>query len=250
MLRILIAIMAVAALAVPAMGYGTTWDGSPSGQLEIHLELNCYIQIEWQEIWIVFNGTGDWYSTQLANVAYAACDDVSKYPTDPWGGDAYYCSDGMYYESGDGAVIFVRSNNDLSMAVTTNGNLTGQSHGGTLDTWFTVCLAPFQIAGSPLLGSVPTGGEPGHYLYDGGANAFGHANNGAGPPGSVAGTTYDNWPDQYPFPCATVGQNWTLGSMAPYIEGTIKFLGRVHRPGMADAGDDYKTTLDVLFTTS
>ena len=251
MLRILIAMMTVVALAVPAMGYGTTWDGSASGQLEIHLQLNCYIQIEWQEVWIVFNGTGDWYSTQLANVAYSACPDPQgKYPTDPWGGDAYYCTDGMYYESGDGAVIFVRSNNDLSMKVTTNGDLLGQTNGGTLPTWFTVCLAPFWINGSQLMGEVPTGGQPGHYLYDATGGVFGHCDdNFANPvPSTFTPTVYENYYDQYPFPCVG-SQTWTLGSMVPYIEGTIKFLGRVHRHGLADAGDDYKTTLDVLFTT-
>ena len=252
MLRILIAMMAVVALAVPAMGYGTQWEGSPSGQLEIHLALNCYIQIEWQETWIVFNGTTDWWSRHLDNVAYAACpDSAGKWSTDPWGGDAYYAPiTGIYYESGDGAVIFVRSNNDLSMAVTTNGDLLGQTNAGNLDTWFTVCLAPFQIGGVALAGSVPTGGQPGHYLYDAGSAVFGHADDGgANPvPGGSVPAGYDNWPDQYAFPCVG-SQTWTLGSMSPYIEGTIKFLGRVHRHGMADAGDDYKTTLDVLFTT-
>ena len=247
MLRILIAIMAVAALAVPAMGYETQWEGDQDGNLDIHLQLDCWIQIQWQNQLIEFDGLGDWYHTSLDHFAYIACPDPEgKFPTDPWAGDAYYCgSDGMYYESADGAVIFVRSNNDLSMMVHTNGDLTGTLNPpyDTLPTWFTVCLSPFQIGGVALVGSVPTVPETGHYLYDAGGSAFGHANDGAGPAG------WDNWPDQYPFPCAPASQNWTLGSMPPYVEGTIKFLGRVERHGLADQGDDYHTFLDVHFTT-
>lgn len=251
MLRILIATMAVVALAVPAMGYDTQWDGLPDGNLEIHLQLDCYIQIDWQDQLIEFDGVSGWYSPVLANAAYIACaDPQGKFPTDPWAGDAYYCGGaGMYYESADGAVIFVRSNNDLSMRVHTNGDLTGTWPGNpntTLPTWFTVCLAPFQIGGVALVGSVPFAPPPGgHYLFEASSppgGTFGHADDGMGP-------GYDNWPDQYPFPCAPASQEWTLGSMSPYIQGTIKFLGRVHRHGLADPGDDYWTFLDVHFTT-
>ena len=255
MLRILIAIMTVAALVVPALGYDTQWEGAQDDTLDIHLQLDCWIQIEWQDTLIEFDGLGDWWCRHLGGVAYSACpDSAGKYSTDPWGGDAYYAPiTGIYYESGDGAVIFVRSNNDLSMRVHTNGDLWGNINDplNTLPTWFTVCLAPFQIGGVALSGSVPTGGQPGHYLYDAGSGAFGHADNGgANPvPGPSANGSWDNWPNQYPFPCHPASQNWTLGPMAPYIEGTIKFLGRVHRQGLADAGDDYWTSLDVHFTT-
>ncbi len=256
MLRVFMAIVAVAALAVPAAGYGTDWDFPVSGtdadeDLIIELTLDCWIQIDWQDFDMVFDGVGDWYCTQLAHAGYIACPDPQgKFPTDAWAGDDYYTGGlGMYYESADGAVIFVRSNNLLSMNVHTNGDLYGDNFHETIPTWFTVCLSPFQIGGVALVGTVPVGGTTGHYLYDatgGDPATFGHGDDGVAgsfPPG------YFNYPDQYPFPCEVDSQDWNTGSMEPYVEGTIKFLARVLRHGLDDRGDDYTTWLDVTFAT-
>jgi len=72
MLRVIVAIMAVVALAVPAAAYETTWDGDAAGDITIYLTLDCYIQIEWQDTDIVFDGVSGWFCDQLEDVAYAA----------------------------------------------------------------------------------------------------------------------------------------------------------------------------------
>ncbi len=243
MLRILIAIMAVAALAVSAAAYTTTWDGSPTGDITIYLGLNCYVQVEWQDTDIVFNEVGDWYCTQLEGVGYSACPDPDgKDPTNPWAGGGYYTSDlGMYYESADGAVIFVRSNNPLSMKVTANGNLhavdpdCGDCY---IPTWFTVAAAPFMVDGTWTgVGNIPGDGW-GTYLDEEAAGTFGY-NDG----------TYGIYPMQKAFPCSPALGNWTLGPLCPGVEGTLKFLARIHRNGMEDPGGDYTTVLNVLFSS-
>jgi hypothetical protein len=237
MLRTLIAVMAVAALVVPAMGYTIT---NPSNTFNIQLNIGEFVQILWQDTDMVFDGATDWWSPQLANVGYGGCpDNYGHYPTDVFAGDNYPDGMGMYYESGDGATIYLKSNTLLSMQVTTSGDLLGAASAHTIPTWFTTCLAPFQINGVALNGTVP--GSNGHYLYDAGSGAFGHGNNGTGPSG------YDNYPNQEPFACAG-SSTWTLGPMAPYVEGSIKFLARCYRLGMSDPADTYTTTLGILFT--
>ncbi len=243
MLRILIAVMVVAALVVPAMGYTIT---NPSNNFDIHLDIGEYVQIIWQDTDIIFNGTTDWWRRSLDHVAYSACpDSFGHFPTDNWAGDNWPTPNGMYYESGDGADIWVKSNTLLSMKVTTTGDLTGTLTSATIPTWFTTALSgPFLIGGVQLVGTVPFSPAPGgHYLYEASTGVFGHANDGVGPGG------YDNYPDQYPFPCAPSGTNWTLGSLSPYIEGNVKFLARCYRLGMVDPADQYVTNLNVLFTS-
>ena len=251
MLRILIAVMAVAALVVPAMGYTIT---NPSNTFDINLNIGEYVQIIWQGIHINFNGSTDWWCRSLDHVGYAACpDSFGHVPTDNWAGDNYPTPNGMYYESGDGADIWVKSNTLLSMKVTTTGDLKGVSTNATIPTWFTTALSgPFVIGGAQLVGTVPFSPSPGgHYLYDAGSSVFGHADDGgANPvPGGSVPAGYDNYPDQYPFPCVPAATNWTLVQLTPYVEGNIKFLARCYRLGMADAADTYVTNLNVLFSS-
>ena len=249
MLKKAVLVLGVLVLAIPAFSYNVTWDGDSSGVITINAQIDCYIQVLWQDVEIHFQATAndtphDWWSHQLMGVGYMACpDSEGKFPLDPWAGDAYYCGDsGMYYESGDGARIFVRSNNSLSMIVTTNGDLHGTINdpNNKIPTWFTVCLAPFWIGGVQLQGTVPLDG-PGQYLYEDPNNpgVFLHGDDSQG----------HNYPNQYAFPCEPAGTSWTLGSMPPYVEGTIKFLARILRRGLADAGDSYSTTLNVAFST-
>jgi hypothetical protein len=191
---------------------------------------------------IVFDGTADWWSQQLMGVGYTACpDDGGKFAADPWAGAEYYAGlNGRYFESGDGAVIYVHSNNDLSMHVHSNGNLAGTINdpiNNEIPTWFTVCLAPFMIDDNWLAtGQIPGDGW-GSYLYDAGGGFFGYDN-----------AAY-NYPNQYAFACDPASQTWQLGPLAPEIQGTIKFLCRVLRHGLTDPGDHYHTHLDVSFTT-
>ena len=242
-------VLGVLVLAIPAFSYDTTWDGDPEGVITINADINCFIQILWQDVEIQFQETAndtphDWWSWQLEGVGYTACPDPGeKLPLNPWAGDAYYCGDsGIYYESGDGAHIFVTSNNSLSMTVTTNGDLHGTVNdpNNKIPTWFTVCLAPFIIGGEQLEGTVPLDGS-GQYLYEDPNNpgVFLHGDDSQG----------HNYPNQHAFSCEPAGTSWTLGPMPPYVWGTIKFLVRIHRHGMADAGDSYSTTLDVAFST-
>jgi hypothetical protein len=248
MLRAILATVAVLALAVPAAAYDTIWDFPVAGtdqdeDIYIYLELDCYIQIDWQDLEIHFDGTNDWWSETLMGVAYQdmSTEPGGKIPTDPWAGDAYYAPTGMYYESGDGAVIYVNSNNCLSMHVHSNGDLwcdpaCEDCEPYTIPTWFTVALAPFYVAGTQITtGTIPLDGL-GCYLFDE-AGDFGYDD-----------PAY-NWPDQYAFPCDPASEEWVLGPLCPHVYGTIKFLARIHRHGMEDPGCDYATWLDVWFTT-
>jgi hypothetical protein len=245
MLRILIAMMTVAALAVPAMGYEVIWAGDQYGDIDIDLQIDCYIQIDRQDSNIAFTDLTpfDWWSTQLTGLAYARCaDDDNQHPMYAWAGDQWYAgAGGRFYESDDGAVIYVRSNNDLSMTVHTNGDLWGQINDplNKIPTWFTVALCPFVINDATVSGhTVPFCGHPGCYLSDlDGDFVFEMCDGG-----------YD-FPNQWAFPCEPASQTYTTGTMAPSVYGTIKFLARIERHGMADAGDLYHTHLDVDFAT-
>lgn len=247
MLRTLLAIVAIAAVVVPAMAYEETWDGAPDGDLTVYLELDCYVQIEWQDTDIVFDEAGDWWCATREGVGYSACPDPEgKYPTDPWAGDSYYAgAAGMYYESADGAVIFIRSNNPLTMDVHVNGNLhsTNPDCGDCyIPTWFTLAAAPFMVEGVWTgVGNIPGDGW-GTYIHED-----------APPDPGVLGYNdafYGIWPNQKAFPCDPASNNWVLGPLCPGLQGTLKFLARINRHGMVDPGGDYTTWLDVQFTSS
>ena len=245
MLRVLMATVAVMALVVPAAAYYIVWDGTANGDFTIELQIDCYIQIDRQDSEIHFTDQSpfDWWSTQLQGLVLTRCpDDDSQHPMYAWAGDQWYAgAGGRFYESDDGAVIYVASNNELTMNVTTHGDLTGTINGppfATIPTWFTLAFCPFTIGGTAVSGhTVYFCGHPGCYLSDGdGDFVF-----------DICDPTYDG-PNQYPFPCA--GSNtWTTGIMAPQIYGTMKFLARIERHGMADPGDHYQTYVDVNFTS-
>jgi hypothetical protein len=226
----------ILALAVPALGYDTTWDGEPDSDICIRLSVDCYIQIIWQDIEIDF-GENDFWCTVLADSAYHPCpDDDNQHPGYAWAGDEWYAGPGgRYYESYDGASVFVHSNNDIYVTIHTNGNLKGAENNGEIPTWFTLALAPFKIGGDVLDDEVgfPLSDEDGCYCDD-------------------ANEDYDitycdfTYPHQYCFPCDPASETWRLDLPAE-TEGTMKFLARINRHGMADEGDDYSTCLDVTF---
>jgi len=226
MLRITFLCLAVLGLAMPALAYDINADIQGTGPVVINATIEGYVQVIYEDVLITFDETDDWWSTTLTGAAYAACpDDEGKFPEDPWAGDSYYGT--RYYESGDGATIYVNSNMALSMTVTTDGDL-DNGEGGTIPTYFTCALAPFQIGGTALSGNVP--GSSGHYLYEDSGD-FAHG---------------DVFPNQGAFTCA--GGSWTLGPMDPQVEGTIKFLARIERNGMQDMAGDYTTDFDVTFS--
>jgi hypothetical protein len=238
MFRVLLAIVAVLALAVPAAAYETTWEGSPTGDITIYLSLDCYIQILWQDTDIVFDGTNDWWSPTLCYVAYQGPggDDQGKVSTDPWAGDSYYGT--RYFESGDGGYVYVKSNNALSLAVHSEGDLAS-----TVDpcpecfipTWFTVAFSgPFYVQGVDIgTCNIPLDGW-GTYGIDSGGGVM----------------TYGaSFPNQDCFQMDPASQTWTLGPLCPYVEGNINFKARIERNGLADAGGDYQTALNLTFSS-
>lgn len=248
MSRLIFVMVAVAALTVSAGAYPTQWDGEPDGDLTITLGLGCYIQIQWQDTDMVFDYDGDsaedYYCNELTGTAYLHCPDPDgKTPSDAWAGSEYYCgTDGMYYMTNDGAVIFVRSNNPLSMAVHTNGNLHyyGETCGDVyIPTWFTMCAAPFMVEGSWFDdGEVPeSGGQWGSYLFEESIGVIGDSD------------PTQFFPNEYAFPCEPASQTWTWGPLCPGVEGTVKWLARIQRFGMLDEGGDYATHVDVTFSS-
>jgi hypothetical protein len=251
MFRLILVVLAVAALTVSAGAYPTQWDGAADGDLTITLGLGCYIQIQWQDTDMVFDYDGDtaedYYCNELMGTAYLHCPDPDgKTPSDAWAGSEYYCgTDGMYYMTNDGARIFVRSNNPLSMAVHTNGDLHYYDPDTSTDlyipTWFTMCACPFMVGGSWFAdGQVPESGVPllwGSYLYDTGGFVIGDSN-----------PTYF-FPNEWAFPCAPASNTYTWGPLVPGVEGTIQWLARIQRFGMLDQGGDYATHLDVTFSS-
>jgi hypothetical protein len=240
---VLLAIVAVLALAVPAAAYETTWDGSPTGDITIYLSLDCYIQILWQDTEIHFDGTNDWWCTQLQGVGYSGpgVDGEGKMSTDPWAGDWY----DAYFESGDGGYLYVKSNNALSMQVHSAGNLAASDTTCPgvceIPTWFTVALSgPFYVQGMDIgTHNIPLDGW-GTYCGDQDGAGSGYV--------MEYGSAYD-WPNQYCFPMDPESQTWTLGPLCPYVEGNIMFKARIERNGLADAGGDYQTALNLTFTS-
>jgi hypothetical protein len=231
--------MLTCGLATSAMaGWNFPVGGTDQNEhITIGLTVDQFIQIDWQDLAITYDMNSDWWSSTLGGVAYQSCpDDGGKYAFDAWGGASYYAgAGGRYYESGDGGVIYVNSNDDLTMVVGVVGDLTGGNTSATLPTYFTCAFAPFQIGSTAITtGTIPGDGQ-GCYLGDAGGNMF-----------SIGNSAY-NYPSQHPFPCSPA-TSWSTGSMSPQVEGTIKFLARVHRHGMADPADTYSTHLDVTFS--
>jgi hypothetical protein len=252
MLRKILLVTCVLGLTAPVMAYNVIWDGVPADSFMISLQIDCYIQIDRQDTEIIFNdgttpdpvtGTYDFYASQLEDVVYTPGPDTEgKHSTDPWAGDHYYCPNGEYWESADGAVIFIRSNNDLTMIVHVKGNLEGtiNSSDNKIPTWITICFAPFVMDGQ-----VVDDGRPG------GVNPF-HTGPGAYAFGPIGGGTItlgdETFPNQHAFECDPYSTTWTV-DMPCWIEGTVKFLARIWRNGMQDQGDLYVTYVDVDFTS-
>lgn len=252
-MRYFLAILMSLALVSIAWSYSTCWHfpsgGDETEEICIILDLPCWIQIDWQDCTIEFDGVNDYWCYDLMGTGYYV-PGTDPYPEgkgclDPWAGADYYAPNGIYFESYDGADIYVHANNQLIMTVHTNGDLYGtcvfpncpEDH--WIPTWFTVALCPFMIDDVWLTtGTIPfSGGQQGCYLG----------------PGTAWDFLYDNaaynYPNQHAFQCNPVSQTWTLGPLNPEVQGTIKFLARIWRRGLVDAGDDYRTCLDVAFST-
>lgn len=248
MLRKSLVILIALAFVSPAMAYEVIWNGDSTGVITIEFQLDCWIQIDWQDPVIEFDGNNDYYCSSLWGTGYSfPLDPGGQGSTFPWAGDQYYCgAAGMYYESFDGAYIYVHSNNNLQMWFHVNGDLAGtiNSSLNTIPTWITCCLAPFVVDDTVCTGTVPMTGQIGQYCWDP-----------VGDPTIAPGPTFMhdadpvgyNYPSQYPFPCVHDCHSWLGPVWAPEVYGTIGFLARIHRHGMLDPGDQYSTTVDVHF---
>jgi|GEM_PF-2248925 len=242
MLRYLLTALCVLALATPVFGYDVVWDGDADGDIDINLQIDCYIQIDRQDEEIHFSdGTEpeDWWMTSLQPVGTLQCpDDGTQRPMYAWAGDNYYAgAGGRFYESYDGAVIYINSNNDLTMHLITHGDLAGTINdpNNTIPTWITLGLCPFMINSTPVTGhNIPLCGNPGCYVSHTGG-------------GVLQPCVGNDHPNQDVIPLAPPA-TYTL-DMDAQVMGTMKFLCRIERHGMADDGDLYATTVDVNFTT-
>jgi hypothetical protein len=231
------------AMAAPAAAH--TWDGSPSGTFDVTLEVMGYTQVQWQDTTIDFafdNYTiagGDYIRQPAGGVRgiYAPLDGTSAAPGGKSSGDAWTDA---YYESRDGAYLWLDTNTDVVMTVTSGGDLTNGT--ATLATWFT-------LAGS---GDWSNGFlRGGLWMNDGnipGDGAGSYAADDIGPDNimEMGGTFFH--PDQYPFPMVGAGSGpWTL-DLNGHSKGNLMWLGRVKRNGMDDPAGVYTTTIGVAFS--
>ena len=243
MVRNIVFVFFAFTLMAPISVYGIIWVGEPTNNIEIAIQIDSFIQIDWQNTEMAFGQGTDWWYPQLMGIPGQSCPSPDGcYPGDPWAGDVNgpAGANGYFYEEGVGAWVYVHANTDLSMWVTTNGDLEGQTNSSNhIPTWFHVCLCPFMINSQWLMtGIVPgSGGQYGSFLFDAGSGQFGYDD-----------PTY-NHPNQWLFPCDPSAITWQLGPMQPETQGTIMFHCRIERHGMADPGDEYYTWLDVSFTS-
>jgi len=226
-------------LAAPASAQHQ-WDGAQAGTFSVAITVMGYTQVVWQDTDIVFayndytNLTGD-YRRALAGTErglYVALDGSGDNDNKA-SGDAWTEA---FYESRDGAHLWLDTNTDILMTVTAGGDLT--SGGDTIPTWFT-------LAGSGLAGGFLRGGL---YVNDGnipGDGAGGYAADDSGPDDIMELGSTAFHPNQYPFPMTGAGP-WTL-DLDGHSKGNLKWLARCERHGMDDPAGTYLTTIDVGF---
>jgi len=210
--------------------------------VSINLTIPAWTSVDWQDYDIVFASSGttyDYWSATLQGVAYAnpPDGDGKMYATEPWTGDHWYAPTGLYWESRDGARVFLRSNCGLTMSVVPSGDLTTTQCGGnTLSTYYTVCgtsdIPGFKADGNIYTGGNPPSGYNGQYLD-------------AGFDFNLVPAAGNVYPTQAVF--AMTGPNQSL-VMTNVVYGTFKFLARVHRDGMLDCAGLYSASLTVTIT--
>lgn len=256
-MRKVLVILCVLALTLPAMAAWTVL-GNNTITVSLTIEGETWIQFQ-DDAWatavspepdIIF-GAGDYHNTVLIGTYAAGYTPIST--------DAYGTG---YYESLDGATIYMKSNQDLTETIAVSGPLTSGTH--TLPSWFTVAVTGYDetlnvadplgfrlgssqsgtgwVADGVIPGST-TGGYGGHILGGGGGTGIS-----AGPPDAPiywGGQPFWGLQDAWQMAAG----NYTMDLDAPVGPGTMKFLGRVLRSGMADVAGLYNATLTVTFTT-
>lgn len=264
MLRKILAALIVLALAVPV---AATPDIDPPDSILVQLTIGEYAQVWFQDdnwghsapgerdLDIVFSGAEgtDYYRLTSDGL-------IGEYdPTTSTSGTA---EDGWsmgYFESRDGATIWIQSNVDLDGYVCPQGDLEELGGGHTLPSWYTVAVTGYDHGtGMPD----PNGFRLGNALGGSGwvsdgilpfASAGGYAGDGDAtgnevllvPAGIFSFGNQGFWPDQDAFAMASACGMFDFD--APVGPGTIKFLGRVHRNGVADPAGIYTSYINIGF---
>jgi hypothetical protein len=254
-MRKALVILCVLALAFPTWA---AWTVNGNNVITVSLTIPGETWIQFQDdTWgtatspepdIVF-GTGDYHNTTLIGTYASGYTPIS---TDPYGTG--------YYESLDGATIYMKSNQDLTETIAVSGPLTSGTH--TLPSWFTVAVTGYdETAGAPdpngfrlgssqsgtgwvadgIIPGATMGGYGGHLLGGGGGTGSSQG------PGPIYFGGQPFWGVQDAF--QLISGNYTMDLDAPVGPGTMKFLGRVLRSGMADVAGAYTATMTISFVT-
>jgi hypothetical protein len=258
MLRSLVAALCVLALA-GAVAAAPIGDQQGNSTITVQLTIAKYSQVWYQddsygiagggEPDIVFSSTAgvDWYNTALSG-AYGTHTQAAT--------EAYACG---YFESADGATIWIKANCDLSGNVATSGDLTSGSN--TIPTWYTIAVTGwddcqgihdpngFRLGNSGSgtgwvnEGTPPGASSPGGYAGDG--DGFFSDIGAAVTPVIFGGCAF--YPNQDCFQMAnTSGSTFDLD--APVGPGTMQFLARCLRSGVHDVAGAYTATITPTFT--
>jgi len=247
-LKLFTALLVATAMVIAVPASATVTEQNPADpDVSITLTIGCYTNVYWNNTDedhtinfndIVQNGsnTGDWFRATGDGLTGAYLD-ATKASQDPY-------AEG-YYESYDDAHFWLQANCDVTMTVTSGGNLA--NNGSEMDTWFTMALTNnmnctynvdcgFIDGGTRYSdGIIPLDGM-GTYADDSNTDNVMELFGGA------------FYPVQYSFPMevSDVAQSYTADFTA-FTEGTILFHARVLRSGISDPAGTYTTSLDFTF---
>ncbi len=272
MSKLYVSIMMVALLALvctSAFAVTTTWDvQSPEltpvaddwvQEIPITAQVKCYIQIIYQDNDIGFvndKNPGDWFRARADGLigAYGSLDplnDDDKSSCSAW-------ADG-YYESRDGAHLYVQTNNPLTMDIHRKGDLETVA-GDIIPTWWTLAASGNWALGFLVGGQwvADVHGTPDGKLPLDGAGGYAGLNNpGLTPGGTIFLGGQPPYPNQHAFACAPDCDHFFLKLPCP-TRGTLEFKARMLRTSIAwgatgelipDQAGDYSTALNVTFTS-
>jgi hypothetical protein len=260
-------ITAIAFAAVLAFGSAAfaVLDIQGAGPITVKLTIQPYTQVWFQDDnWQTPPGPGE---PDIVFSPTAGVDPSRKLPLGLIGQYLYTASMGSaedgwatgYFESTDGATIFMQSNTDFSGSLAITGDLS-DGLGHTIPSWFTIAVNGWD----PILGVPDPNGfrlknsvTPGGWVNDGtipGNGKGGYAGNGnltgedvAGPVIPFAFGSQAFWPNQDAFRMATMNGS-TFDLDAPVGPGTMKFLARCKRMGVIDVAGNYTATITPTFT--
>jgi len=166
-----------------------------------------------------------------------------------------------FFESYDGATVWMQSNYGINGSLDISGDLTNGLD--TLPTWYTIAVNGYDAS---IPGPDPLGFRLGNSL--GGLSGPGWVNDGTIPGGVQGGYAGDNTPagdiagpltfafgnqDFYPTQDAFrmgIAHISTLDLDAPVGPGTMKFLARVQRSGVSDVSGDYTALITPTWTAT